>query len=356
MTRHTQGRANEQVALPHFGALLQRVRSVRGLSPAELTAFCGFQYQTTVERLESGRLPRDGEIVRRYLAALAAPELLSSALALTPQQVALLAAIYQTQTRRRRLESEAALAALSLRTILPDTRPPALEALVRQLEATPYPALIMDDLWFDHAINGSLCNMFAIPRLRVAGSSRLQLPPSFYERWEMWHSVAIKFPRESPLRVGYETTDRYFLPVVLQVFFEDPCLYPHLFGGHLRLLLERLHRVAPDEGYSSFVRAWHQTTALLVPETARELLRIITYQGQSLPFRVRIAARVPVTVTGGYTVHYALAIWEPDSAQSAQTAHAVADHSLYFAADHDLHNHFHINDWPELSTTLAVGA
>lgn len=336
-------------ALPHLGALLQRIRITRGVSPADIAHFCGFRHQTTVERIEAGRTPRDPTVLAGYLAALSSPALVPSELALTALQAEQLAALARSQTPRNQARAEAALCTLSLRTILPESRPPALDALVRQMEQTPYPALIMDDLWFDHAINGSLCNIFSVPRERAPGTLPPRLPELFYSRWEMWHSVGIKFPQDSPLRIGYALTDSYFLPTVLQAFFEDPQTAPHLFGGHMRALLNRLRRAAMREGYDNFNRAWHQVTAFLVPERARELLRIISFRGQSLPFRLTIPAQAPITSPGGFTAHYRLAVWEPDSDHAREVAERIADPTIYYAADHDRHGQFHINSWPELS-------
>lgn len=337
-------------SLPHLGVLLRRIRITRGVSPADIAHFCGFRHQTTVERIEAGRTPRDPEVLAGYLAALASPALVAPELALTVQQVDQLVALARAQTPRNQARAEASLCTLNLHTIMPEARPPALDALVQQMEQTPYPALIMDDLWFDHAINGSLCNIFAIPRHRVPGAPQPRLPELFHKRWEMWHSVGIKFPQDSPLRAGYALTDSYFLPTVLQAFFEDPLTAPHLFGSHMRALLYRLHGAAVREGYGGFNRAWHQVTVFLVPERARELLRIITYRGQSLPFRLTIAGQAPVTSLGGFTAHYRLAVWEPDSDQARDVAESIADPTIYYAADHDRHGQFHINSWPELST------
>lgn len=346
--------SESETAIPHLGMLLRRIRMARGVSPTEITRYCGFPHQTTVDRLEAGRLPRDTAVIGRYIDALAASELVSSELALTPAQASLLMTLHESQGSRQRIQAAAALYTLSFRTILPEYRPPPLAALVRRMEQMPYPALIMDDLWFDHAINGTLCNIFAIPRVRIPGQGQLRLPDFFYTRWEMWHSVGIKFPQDSPLRIGYAATDRYFLPAVLQIFFETPWTLPHLFGRHMHSLLARLRQTAQDEGYRAFSHAWHQVTAFLVPEHSHELLRIITYQGQSLLFRLTIADHVPVTDADGYTVNYALAVWEPDSQQAEAVVQQIADPTIYYAADHDQRHQFHINTWPELQIHPGV--
>lgn len=334
-------------ALPHYGALLQRIRVARGISPADITRICGFEHQTTVDRLEAGRLPRRDTVVERYLAGLGSVEALPPELAITERQRDLLHHLYMVQRRPDLAQAEASAAAISTRTILPEYRPAALDPLVRELAQTPYPALIMDDLWFDHAINGTLCNIFDIPRTPVSGTTRLRLPDLFFERWEMWHSIGIKIPRASPLRHAYALSDPFFLPLALQGFFEDSRVGPHLFGAPMRRLLARLRQSAEVEDYHAFGRAWYQVTAMIVPAIAPELMRIITYRGQSLPFRLTIANQAVVRMPGGYTTTYALALWEPDSSQSSDVLSQLRDPTIYYAADHDPARQFHLNDWPD---------
>ncbi|MCS6882820.1 MAG: hypothetical protein RMK84_09770 [Oscillochloridaceae bacterium] len=241
--------------------------------------------------------------------------------------------------------------AISTRTLLPDYCPPALAPLVRQLGETPYPALIFDDFWFDHAINGTLCNVFDIQRTPIAGTTRLRLPDLFYQRWEMWHSIGIKIPRDSPLRQGYALSHAFFLPLTLQAFFEDPRIAPHLFGAPMRALLARLGDSADRERYHAFGRAWYQVTALITPDASADLLCIITYRGQSLPFKLTIPSQVQLRQPGGYTTTYALAVWLPDSDHTARVVGDLRDPAIYYSADHDAARQFYLSDW--LSTAAA---
>ncbi|MCX7790037.1 MAG: hypothetical protein N2378_05300 [Chloroflexaceae bacterium] len=270
---------------------MQGVRTMRGVSAADMTRLCGFAHQTTVDRLEAGRLPRSNDVLERYLAALASPLHLPPELALTAEQVALLRRLYQAQRAHRPEAAEASALAISTRNLLLDHCPPALAPLVRQLGETPYPALIFDDFWFDHAINGTLCNVFDIQRTPIAGTTRLRLPDLFYQRWEMWHSIGIKIPRDSPLRQGYVLSDAFFLPLTLQAFFQDPRIALHLFGAPIR--------------------------------------------GQSLPFKLTIPSQVQLRQPGGYTTTYALAVWLPDSDHTARVVGDLRDPAIYYAADHD---------------------
>jgi hypothetical protein len=251
---------------------------------------------------------------------------------------------------------ELELAALDYGNMADAHVPPALQRLTAQLAQEPRPAYITDNLWFIHAMNGAMLNLFSID------------PDRHLDRWEAWHSVAAKLLVDSPLFSAHTSVNQAYPPAI-DFFFKETSR--HLFTVQVRALLAALHRLSAENGVTHFDRWWEQTVTFQLPWAFEDLRREIRYWG-ALPreqrteenfeiLRVWAAEREDVTVESlcGRPMHYWLGVWDtPPNGDTpgtsiAELAGYADNREIYFAADYDREHRFHVNTWPPVQAYLG---
>ena len=268
-----------------------------------------------------------------------------------------LSALYANNHREAQIHrQELELAALDYGNIAGAHVPTRLQRLVDQLAGESRPAYIADNLWFIHAMNGSMLNLFGID------------PARHLDRWEAWHSVAAKFLINSPLFNAHISVNQHYPPAI-DFFFKE--VGPHLFTVQMRALLAALHRLSADNGVTHFDRWWDQTVTFQLPWAFEDLRREIRYWG-ALPgaqrteenyeiLRIWAAERHDVSVESicGTPMRYWLGIWNtppngetPGTSVSALTGYAD-NQQIFFAADYDTARCFHVNTWPTVQAYLG---
>lgn len=263
-----------------------------------------------------------------------------------------LQSIYMHNHRAAQIhEQELELAALDYGNMRGAHVPPALQRMVDRLAEESRPACIMDNLWFVHAMNGPMLNLFGIDPARHLG------------RWEAWHSLAAKFLVHSPLFKAHISINLNYPPAV-DFFFKE--ISRHLFAVQTRALLAELHRLSAENGITLFDRWWEQTVTFQLPWAFEDMRREIRYWG-GLPHEERTAenytiirawadARHDFTVESlcGRPMHYWLSLWDtPPNGEtpgiSITELDGYADNrQIYFAADYDVDHNFHVNTWPDV--------
>lgn len=319
--------------LPHLGALCRRIRESRGLRPTDLARRCGVEV-STVTRLED-RGSTTPETFGRYLAAL-------QTLAVTPlppQREAILHDLFAA--RNRFGEQQARLEALRFDLLPSPRRQPDLAAALHALEAEPLPAMLTDELWFIHAVNGAFFRLYGVdPRA------------PFLLTWPAWHVVAARFMAGSPPRRVYDDLDQH-LGRDIVAFLESS--YPLLFTLQMRRLISRLIALSQQNGHE-FQHWWMAATAFNLPFDLKSLKRTQLYQGRQ-PIRVEPVRRpYPARLPGGEAVRFDLTVIAPCDAEAERVMASLRRSGraaeLYFTADYDRDGTFHANGWPEVQRGL----
>lgn len=323
--------------IPHLGILFERVRKSRGVSQTEIASALSTA-PSTIHHLEQTGRSRRHQIIERYLDALQGTEIAGRVLnnPLNVEQANTLRQLHQSSNGHLDLVVEQ-VSALDLRDICSANPPAALNQLLNRLRSSPRPAFIADGLWFIHAINGAAFNLFSIPP-----------SAAFNSLWEGWHIMGAKFAPNSPVRAAYHNPDIYFPPTV-DFFFRSTATY--LFTPQMRALLHRLHQLSAQSGLR-FSEWWYSATSFNLHYNLDELTRIIHYEGK----RLQVASSVPevhsVQINPDYTLPYLYGEWIPLDETTQHLFNALPGrahpHEVYFAADADVEQSFHVNNWPEV--------
>ncbi len=328
--------------IPHVGAVCSRIRTSRGLSKTDLAVELGVS-PSSIARIEQNGNSRRHNLFPRYVAALQSGEVNGKKLLtpLSPRQGSLLLELYGASNGHRQ-ERSSELAALSFEDIRSSRRPHLLEGLLARLRATSNPAFISDALWFTHACNGRMLNLFD------TGPNH-----PFFHRWEGWHVFGGKFTDISPVRDAHVNPDIYFPPTV-DFFFQSTA--PYLFTLQMRALLAELHRMSASNGLR-FAHWWHSATSFNLHYDLSLLSRLVCHRGRVLTFQAGMPDFAPVELAGGHRAVYMYAEFLPTTPGSVQgfaelTAPAPP-HEVYFAADFDPACRFHVNTWPAVRAELA---
>ncbi len=323
--------------MPHLGALCKRIRLARGLTGTEIARLCHCRSSATITRdFEENNQLGEGYF-QRWLRIMQDGERVP--MPLTREQATLLSRHYYERDVTKLLEKHRTLQGVDFALIHPanGARPPALVALVDQLARTPYPAMIMDDLWFVHVVNEGLLRLYGIDP---------QGP--FLRRWEGWHAVASKIPAGSPVRLAHDQSGQ-FIPPTIVYFYQHEFVQRHLFTLQVRHLLHRLFAESAKEDYE--IHKWSdQLLAFALPFSMEAGPRVVTFNGTPVVTTPAIAQVAAARVQGGRQVHYALCVWET-YAPASMTQQATPQ-PLYFAADYDRERTFHVNRWPGVTQSL----
>jgi transcriptional regulator with XRE-family HTH domain len=138
--------------LPHIGALCRRVRESRGVNANQLAELSGIAYSATITKFE-----QRGEMsplnFQRYLNAFQSPDIVDPPLA--DHQIQMLQFLYEERRDADIQKRQCQFAVVDFNDICSEQRPAPLAQMVAQLENTEQPAMILDDLWFIHAIRAN---------------------------------------------------------------------------------------------------------------------------------------------------------------------------------------------------------
>ncbi len=316
--------------LPHIGTLCRRIRESRSVRPTDIARWCDVDESTITRNLEE-RGGIAAKTFKRYIEALQLPGIADPPI--TEKQAVILWNLYENRSTAKISALENNLSAISFADIRSKRRSILLTEIVTALEKAQGPALIMDDLWFVHAVNGALLNLYTID----SGSE-------FLYRWEAWHDMAIKFSADSPVRGAHLYTNA-FLAFSLTHFLENG-IYPYLFTSQIRYLIRRLITLSEQQNFA-FHEWWKLATSFSLPFEDEPLARLMWYQGQTIQVAVAPQMHRVIDVSQEYPVGYTLVAWQPlgSEAQQAFTAiqHQKDSHLLFYAADYDMNKDFHIN-------------
>lgn len=277
---------------------------------------------------------------------------------LKDEDAALLLAVYAlNNTPGKVLKRQHDLAAIELDLLQrarPDNHLRPLWQLEQKLRLGGQPAFIADSLWFIHAVNGPLLNLFALHPQRHA---------AYFRRWEAWHVMGTKFMDYSPIREAHVSYNDYFPPTVDQ-FYRSIC--PDLFTSQARALAQRLLSMSNQNGLH-FGAWWHNSVAFRMAFAPEQLRRRLWFQDPAQPGGERIilravastleACEVPLCADGSYTATFWLGVWngdDPASEAILNNLHApLAKSAIFYAADYDVQHNFHVNTWPEIGPLPA---
>lgn len=311
---------------------------MRGLTGTEVARLCRCRSSATITRDFEENNQLGDAYFQRWLQVMQDGERVP--MPITSHQAALLAGHYSERNGDALLDKHRTLLGLDFELLHPahPARPPALAALVEQLAQTPYPAMIMDDLWFVHALNDGLLRLYGID-------------PNgpFLRRWEAWHAVAVKIPADSPVRLAQDQSAQY-IPPTMVYFYQHELVQRHLFTLQTRNLLHRLFAASVEHDYD--IHKWaDQLLAFALPFDAGAVPQVVSLNGVTIMTNPTIVQTAAVTVNGGQQVHYALSVWETQGPVSL--VRRARPQPIYFAADFDRERTFHVNRWPSVVDGLG---
>jgi hypothetical protein len=335
--------------LHHIGELCRRVRNALGISIETMAHQCEVKAHGTISTFEkTGRT--DDRTFEKYVAVLKSRKSLQSPHEpIVQKHIDILNKLYTRYYRRSIKDAEEALRRyqcnLSLVNFEHIRMDKNLVGFVEKLERENRPAIILDDLWFIHAINGALLHLFGMSH-----------KDDLLNHWYGWHSIGIKCPKNSPVRNGYKYPSEYF-PRTNEYFFENDQTYKHLFTYQMRLLVLKLYDLSLKEDFL-FHKWWHQVTSFQLPFDDLGLQsRSLMYHGQEIRVNPTITDTKEFHAHGG-TVRYSLGVWEPKWHEAEQVFKEIQklpdSHKLYYAADYERESgeNFHVNSWPEVKEEM----
>jgi transcriptional regulator with XRE-family HTH domain len=322
--------------IPHIGALLQNVRETRGIS-ATAIARTGGPSSSTISRIENGESKPQRNSIERYIKAI--QSLAASSLEDRHAQM-LLELRHHSRMRRAR---ERSYSGVNFRDITRRSRPEKLSELVAALEAEDGPAMIMDDLYFIHALNGAALLLYDVDP-----------QADFLHRWEAWQTLAAKFLSDYQVREAHPYPDD-FLPQILAYFLEDKNAYTHLFTHQMRTLICRLVAVSEEEHFR-FLKWWELASAFLLSYRRTLRSRALLHRDQRIYVDVARLHTEVVEVVEGYPVNYTYGAWFPSDTDARDRFNEISEssmsHEIFYAADYDKNEDFHVNSWEEVRPYL----
>ena len=327
----------------HLGALLARCRRTRGIPQNAVANELGVSPSTISKIEQNGFTPRSNT-AERYIDVLRRSHIAGhpDPLPLDNPQTRLLRDLC-VRAAGSSDDLSYKLAALSFEDIRSPRRSAELSALLDSLAAQPGPAYIADGLWFIHAINGAMLNLFGIA------------PDSpFLSTWPSWHLLAASLAQDSLVRAAFAQRDTMFPPIVA-LFFQVTA--PYLFTWQMRALLERLHSL-PHAEERKLAQWWYLATSLNLHYDLSDSTRALVRHGELVMVAPQIADVREVALNNDYTVPYMLGNWEPVGNHTTRTfaqLRAAADaRAIYFATDYDRNLSFHVNTWPDVTDELPI--
>lgn len=331
--------------IPHLGSLCKRVREVRAISGRKMTQRIGMRATRSItEDFEVqnriGRQPFD-----RYIETLQAADAVQ--MPIKPTQAQMLKQLYAEKGMVKVRKRTSSIAALDFEDIHPSNRhrPVALAELVDQLANEKRPALIMDDLWFIHAVNQTKLSIY-----KIAPDAK------FLQSWAGWHSMAVKIPLDSPVRIAH-SQDGFFVPPTLVYFFESKYTYPYMFTVQARALHQAMMALSQDHD-ADVHKWWRPLTTFSLPYQNISVPRAVMVNGSKVFTVPRPINTVSVKVPGtDYPVNYTLVVWDILATSNPEVAASLQSNTrqqVYFACDYDSQHSFHVNSWPEVQRLMET--
>ena len=330
--------------LESIGSLCKRIRLSKHLERADIVQHFDLS-MPTITRIENGN-GAGRRSFEQYVQALQSDK---ASTPLTAQQAESLMRLYDLSRPQkvRQLESEiAALSLCDIKTASSQSNTPFRE-LIEAFRSQNRPALICDDLWFDHALNDALLQVFDMD------------PNSDYMYcWETWHSMAVKLRTKSPVHDAHDESDHVF-PLTVQLFYAQSFRY--LFTTQMRHLLNSLRTLSRANGLQ-FDQSWRQATTFgysYSPSVLSNIPRRYTTNGeQQIHVEVQLVGTYPVTYSNGATVNFRLVAWNPlpghgyTEERFRQVRQARSSQDIFYAVDYDREGCFHVNSWPQVRDYL----
>jgi hypothetical protein len=332
--------------LPHLGALLREIRTVRKISATEAQRWCGAPQTAAITKDFEQNNSIKFEYFERYLARLQSSKSVDSPLSLKQAQI--LRDLYENKNTLGQRHGE--LASINFETISPHnpSRPKKLAELVEKLQKESRPALIMDDLWFVHAFNDAQRRLY-----------RVDPQSPFLYRWEGWHTIAAKILADSPVRqASYHGDANEFLQPTIVYLFQNEYSFQYLFTLQMRTLFCKFIELSKANKYElhdwwkkiiSFYLPYKGmlSRTLRVPDTVKVHDTIVLAKPS-------IESRIEVDVSGdGHKVGYTLAAWDIVlSSEPSFLKNISTQQEIHYAFKYDLAKKFHVNTWPNVADNL----
>ena len=324
--------------IPHLGALCRQIRVARDLSGQQVAKWCRCKSSATITRDFEIHNQLGRDYFQRWQELFQDPQRVS--MPLSSMQASILQMLYEGRDEDKQKARHREVSRLNFKRIHPDnlTSHPELKELINELTETPYPALIMDDLWFIHALNEAQLLLYDIE------------PSSpFLHRWEGWHTIAGKAPVDSPVRKAHDQVGQ-FVPPTIVYFFQHINTQRFLFTLPMRQLLHRLFTLSIEHDYEIH-RWWSQLFSFTLPYNTTSIPRSVKVNGVMLYTNPSIAHSVAIELDTGERINYALVVWETIKATNpafAQLSTKTLPQRVFYAADYDHHCTFHVNTWPNV--------
>jgi len=330
-----------------LGALCKRVREARAISGATMASYCSAKSTRTITQDFEVNNQLGPEYFDRYVKALQSREVTLSPI--TPMQAQMLTQWYYEREPSIVAERTKEVSSIRFEYIHHSNpyRPAALADLVQELSEVRRPGVIMDDLWYIHALNEGQLRMYGI-----------RSDDAFLQRWDGWHTIASKIWRDSPVRLAHNDAAGIVPPTIV-FFLENPSTYPYLFTYPTRAFLSRLNAYSEAEE-ADVHRWWPYLTSFTLPHNAPAVPREITVNGSTFYTIPSIDKSIVVPAgsgDGAQNVHYMLVTWNviwTTNGEVRASLEAPGPQTVYFARDYDTQRDFHVNTWPHVADYLRT--
>ena len=324
--------------IDHLGGLLRSIREAHRLSQQALSKKM-YLAQGVVSRFENGG-PVSESTFASYVAALEQAD----GLELDIDEANLLRKqVYDECYSPDRVHfQQKRLTAFHFR-FLKEPPNPGYQQAVAVLRSGTYPAYIRDELWFIHAYNQPMLDLFGLT------------PADLKDNWAMWHVIGNKYLPGSKLAAAHGAEADIYFPRALKFFFEDTAQF--FFTAQMKALRNRLWDVSKE-----YRRWWTSITTFNAPfGHERHPFRHILYRNDQRQERwISMDSEVEkktIAVTAGpgqYGKYTKMRYVPRDSDTYAKEAIArlttgEALQQVVFAADF-IEDY---NDWPEVKPFLA---
>jgi len=331
--------------IPHLGALCRRVREARAIAGSEMARYCNAPSTRTITTDFERQNKIGAQYFERYIQALQSPAIAPNPI--TPTHAQMLTHWYTDKSTARLDERIRQLAAIDFEDICPATqqRPAQLADLAQQLAHERRPALIMDDLWFIHALNQAQLGLYSI-----------KPDSAFLQRWDGWHTIAGKVATDSPVRQAHSAHGQ-FVPPTLAFFYESRNTYPYLFTLQMRVFMHALLTLSQEHAGDIHLW-WHQLTTFSLPYHTFSIPREVQINDSTIFATPQPVKSIAVQMPGSHhPVRYTLVAWDilgtsnPDLLDSL---HSRSPQRVFYAHEFDPQRRFHINRWPAVQQLLEA--
>lgn len=330
--------------LIHFGELCKQIREIRGISPSSLANLCNKISSNSLNRStisrdleEKGGMRRENFDTYLRVLQLEKDSVIKKGFPfpLSERQAQFVLDLYTNRSHQKLVMRECELVAINFN----DIRNRRLDALVDELRQERRPALIMDDLWFIHAINGSYFNLIGLQ------SSDNENPNySIFNEWYGWHHIGTKINCNPLARQSCQNPS--VLLTSLKLLFEDQRASVYLFTNQMRLLIYKIGLLSKNAGYD-FDKSWALTTSFMLPTE----LKLIHYRSIYSNTIYEFKTIMEKSALGERNVQYTLTVLQPLYLDTNELLSKIEDHTVYYASDYEKRSRkqFHVNEWEEIA-------